>query len=61
MATRMNHAKHAHRGRPTEMAYAPRKPYNDKARAVAASPVRRLGPAERAQWAAANGYAAVAR
>ena len=53
----LNHARLAHRGRPTEMAFAPRPKWNPNAKAVAANAGRSLSPEARAAWAAANGFA----
>lgn len=58
---RINHARHAHRGRATEMAFAPRPRWDPKAKAVAAGPARSLSPEAMAAWAAKNGYAVAAR
>jgi hypothetical protein len=56
----MNHARHAHRGRPTEMAFAPRR-WNPNARAVAAGPARSLSDEAKAAWAASHGFALATR
>lgn len=52
--SRMNHSRHAHRGRPTEQAFPGRR-WNPNSRAVAAGPARSLSPNEVAAWAAAHG------
>lgn len=60
MAT-MNHARHAHRGRPTQSAFSARFASNDNHKAKAAGPARSLTPAERNKWAADHGFAIAAR
>lgn len=52
----LNHARHAHRGRPTEMAFAPRAKWSHNAKAVAANAGRSLSTEAKAAWAAANGF-----
>lgn len=56
----MNHARHAHRGRPTEMAFAPVR-WNPRSRAVAAGPARSLSAEAKAAWAASHGFALAIR
>lgn len=53
--SRLNHARLAHRGRPTEMAFAPRPKWNPNAKAVAAGPARSLSREQIAAWASAHG------
>lgn len=55
---RMNHARHAHRGRATEAAYSPRSRDWHPNQAAAGGEVRTFSAEERAAWARANGYAA---
>lgn len=59
--SRINHARHAHRGRATEMAFAPKPRWNPNSKAVAASPARSLSPEAIAAWAASRGCAVAAR
>lgn len=51
----INHARHAHRGRPTEMAFAPKPKWNPNAKAVAANAGRSLSREQVAAWASAHG------
>lgn len=55
---RMNHARHAHRGRATEAAYSPRSRDWHPNQTAAGGEVRTFSAEERAAWARANGYAA---
>ena len=55
--SRLNHAKLAHRGRNTEMAFAPRPKWNPNDRAKAASTGHSLSPEAVAAWAAQHGIA----
>ena len=57
---RMNHARHAHRGRPTESAVVTRR-WNPNARAKAAGPARSLSQEAKAAWAASHGFALAVR
>jgi len=57
----MNHARHAHRGRPTEMAFAPRVGWNPTSRAKAAAPARSLSAEAIAAWAAKHGCGVASR
>lgn len=58
--SRMNHSRHAHRGRPTEQAFPARR-FSANSRAVAANAGRSLSPSEIAAWASRHGVAVVAR
>ncbi|MBS7671529.1 hypothetical protein [Croceicoccus gelatinilyticus] len=55
---RMNHARHAHRGRATESATIPRRADWHPNQAAPGGAVRVYSAEERAAWARANGFAA---
>lgn len=57
---RLNHAKHAHRGRPTESAFS-RQPSGWHTPAKAAGPARSLSSEAKAAWAAQHGVLLSAR
>lgn len=53
--SKMNHARHSHRGRPTEMAFSPKSRWAKHQPAKAATPGRSLSHEEIAKHAAAMG------
>lgn len=55
---RLNHARHSHRGRATETAFAPRVQKWHPNMAAKGGATRTFTDEERAAWATANGYAA---
>ncbi len=55
--SRINHAKHAHRGRPTECAFSRTPAWARHSPAKAANAGRSLSADEKARWAASHGFA----